>query len=60
MLRPLFTPVRVQEDGWATGQVWTGTETLTFNGIRSPHRPARSQSLYRLRYPAHLLQSTTG
>ena len=24
-------------------------------GIRSPHRPARSQSLYRLRYPAHWL-----
>jgi hypothetical protein len=24
-------------------------------GIRSPDRPARSQSLYRLRYPAHKL-----
>jgi hypothetical protein len=24
-------------------------------GIRSPDRPARSQSLYRLRYPAHLI-----
>jgi len=26
-------------------------------GIRSPDRPARRQSLYRLRYPAHLFQS---
>ena len=25
-------------------------------GIRSPDRPARSQSLYRLRYPAHSLK----
>ena len=25
-------------------------------GIRSPDRPARSQSLYRLRYPAHSYQ----
>ena len=25
-------------------------------GIRSPDRPARSQSLYRLRYPAHILE----
>ena len=24
-------------------------------GIRSPDRPARSQSLYRLRYPIHVL-----
>jgi hypothetical protein len=24
-------------------------------GVRSPDRPARSQSLYRLRYPAHIL-----
>ena len=27
-------------------------------GIRSPDRPARSQSLYRLSYPAHSLYST--
>ena len=28
-------------------------ENLAPTGIRSPDRPARSQSLYRLRYPAH-------
>ena len=55
--RPLFTPGRdpvpnVQEGGWALGPVWTGAENLAPTGIRSPDRPARSQSLYRLSYPA--------
>ena len=36
-----------------TGPVWTGAENLAPTGIRSLDRPARSQSLYRLRYPAH-------
>ena len=36
----------VQEAGWAPG-----TENLAPTGIRSPDRPARSESLYRLRYP---------
>jgi hypothetical protein len=40
-----------QEAGWAPGPVWTGEENLAATGIRSPDRPARSQSLYRLRYP---------
>jgi len=40
----------VQEAGWAPGPVWTGAENLAPTGIRSPDRPARSQSLYRLRY----------
>ena len=55
--RPHFTagkdPVHiVLEAGWAPGPVWTG-------GNSRPHRdsipdsPARSQSLYRLSYPAH-------
>jgi len=58
MPRPLFAsgedkvPI-VQEDGWELGPVWTGAENLAFTGIRSPDRPARSQSLYRLRYLAH-------
>jgi len=43
----------VQETGWAPGPVWTGAENLAPTGIRSPDRPARSQSLYRTRYPAH-------
>ena len=51
----LFTPGKdpvpiVQEAGWTPGPVWTG---LAPTGIRSPDRPARSQSLYRLRYLAH-------
>jgi hypothetical protein len=36
---------------WAPGPVWTGAENLASTGIRSPDRPARSESLYRLRYP---------
>ena len=30
------------------GPVWTSAENLASTGIRSPDRPARSQSLYRL------------
>ena len=57
MPQPLFTlgkdPVPiVLEAGWAPGPVWTGAEILALTGIRSPDRPARSQSLYRLHYPA--------
>jgi hypothetical protein len=32
------------------GPVWTGAENLAPTGIRSPDRPARSKSLYRLSY----------
>jgi hypothetical protein len=46
----------VQEAGWAPGQVWTGAENLASAGIRSPDRPARSESLYRLSYPGRLSQ----
>ena len=57
-LRPYFIPGKdsvpiVQEAGWAPGLVWMG-------GKSRPHRdsipdsPARSQSLYRLRYRAHI------
>jgi len=58
--RPLFTPGKdpvpiVQEAGSAPGPVWTGVENLAPTGIRSRDRPARSQSLYRLSYPAHTL-----
>ena len=49
MLRPLFTPWKdpvpiVQEAGWTPGLVWTGAENLVPTGIRSPDRPALSQS----------------
>jgi hypothetical protein len=62
MPRSLFTPGKdpvptVQEAGWAPGPVWTGVENLAPTGTRSPDRPARSQSLYRLRYPAHVCVS---
>jgi len=60
--RPQFTPGKdpvpiVQDAGWAPGKVWTG-------GISRPHRnsipdrPARSQSLYLLNYPAHRKTNT--
>ena len=53
--RPLFTPGKDPVPiGWAPGPVWTGAENLAPTGIRSPNRPARSQSLYRLRYPARI------
>ena len=56
----LFTPGKhlvplVQEAGWAPAPVWTGAENLAPTGIRSPDRPACSQSLYRLHYPANTL-----
>ena len=56
--RPLFTPGKdplpiVLEAGWDPGPVWTGAENLEATGIRSPDRPARSQSLYRLSYRAY-------
>jgi hypothetical protein len=45
-----FTPGKdpvpiVQEAGWALQPVWTGAENLASSRIRSPDRPARSQSL---------------
>jgi len=55
---PHFTPGKdlapiLQEAGWASGPVWTGGKTRPhWDSI--PDRPARSQSLYRLSYPAHI------
>ena len=51
-----FTPGKdpvhiLQEAGWAPGRVWTGAENLAPSGIWSLDRPARSESLYPLRYP---------
>jgi hypothetical protein len=37
----------VQEAGWAPGPVWTSAKNLAHTGIRSPDRPALSQSPYR-------------
>ena len=63
-LRLLFTPGKdpvpiVQEAGWAPGPVCTGAENFAPTGVRSPDRPARSQSLYRLRYPVHVENSSS-
>jgi hypothetical protein len=51
-----FTPGKdpvptVQEAGWFPEPGWTGAENLVPTGIRSPDRPGRSESLYRLSYP---------
>jgi len=56
--RLLFAPGKdpvplVQEVGWDPEPGWTGAENLAHTGIRSPDRPARSQSLYPLLYPTH-------
>jgi len=56
--QPLFTLEKdpatiVQEAGSAPGPVWTGAVNLASTGIKFPDRPVRSQSLYRLSYPAH-------
>jgi hypothetical protein len=51
LLYPGKYPVSiVKEAGWASGLIWTGAENLASTGIRSPDRPARSESLYRLSY----------
>jgi len=56
--RPHFTPGKdpvpiLQEAGWAPGLVWTGRKSSTHQDS-IPDHPARSQSLYRLSYPAHI------
>jgi hypothetical protein len=38
------TAPTVQEDGWTPGLVWMGAENLDPTGIRSPDRPACSES----------------
>ena len=41
-----------QEAGWAPGPVWNGGKSRPYRHS-IPDLPARSQSLYRLSYPAH-------
>jgi hypothetical protein len=53
--RPLYRRERdavpiLQEAGWAPGPVWTAAENLAPTGVRSPDRPTRNESLYRLSY----------
>jgi len=42
-----------QETEWAPGPVWTGGKSRPHRDS-IPDRPARSQALYRLRYPTHI------
>ena len=49
----------LQEAGWAPGPVWTDAENFAPTEIRSPERPARSESLYRLSYPGPLVFKIT-
>jgi len=56
--RPHFTPRKdpvpiLQEAGWTPGSVWMGGKSRTHRDS-IPDRPANSQSLYRLSYPAHI------
>ena len=56
--RPLFTPRKTRYPlyrrlGDPQGRSGPVRKISPPTGIRSPDRPARSQSLYRLRYPAH-------
>ena len=60
-LRPnRFTPGKIDmvlivlEAGWILGLVCTGAEKIALTWIRSPDRPAYSDSLYRLSHPAPL------
>ena len=55
---PQFTPGKepvpiLQEARWAPVPVWTGRKSRPHRDS-IPDRPARSQSLYRLSYPAHV------
>jgi len=51
--KPWKDPVPiVQEAGWAPGPVWTGGKSRPHRDS-VPDRPARSQWLYHLNYPAH-------
>ena len=52
-LYPEKDPVPIlQKAGWAPRSVWVGGKSRPHCDA-IPDRPARSQSLYRLSYPAH-------
>ena len=56
---PPGNPVPIlQEVEWATGPVWTGGKSRPHRDS-IPDRSARSQSLYRLSYPAHIMANGT-
>jgi hypothetical protein len=49
--------IHFYEAVWAPGTVWTGPESFIPTGIRSPYRPARSNSHYRLRDPTIFIKT---
>ena len=54
--RPLYLRERdtvpfAEEAVWIPGPVWTGAGYFALTRIRSPDRPARSESLYQLSHP---------
>ena len=58
-LWPLYLQERVpvptvQEVGWVSGLVRTGTECLFPTGFQTPDRPAGSESSYPQHYPVHI------
>ena len=60
-LRPHFTPGKdqvsvLQEAGWAPGSVWTDGKSRPHRDS-IPDRPSPSQSLYSLKYSAHIFKS---
>jgi hypothetical protein len=57
-LHPRERPGTHTEAGLAPGPVWTGAQNLAPTGIWSPDRPARSESLYRLRCPGPISRRT--
>jgi len=50
----------VQRDGWVSWRRPGMHEKICPTGIRSPEHPARSESLYRLRYNEDRNRSTNG
>jgi len=59
-LYPGKDPVPIlQEAGWTPGPVWTGRKSRPHRDL-IPDCPARSQSLYRLSYPAHQASYAVG
>ena len=47
-----LTPGKIQEAGWAQSPSGRVRKVSPLTGIRSPDRPARSESLYLLSYPS--------
>jgi hypothetical protein len=55
-LTPRKDPVPIVSKAvWVPGPFWTCTKNIAPTVIRSPDRPGRRKSLYRLRYPGPLL-----